>query len=36
MTSARMINAQHPKNAKAVVQTIERKPNPLKEARRMA
>jgi hypothetical protein len=33
--SARMINAQHPNNARATIRTIEGRPNPLKEARIM-
>ncbi len=36
MRSARMIKAQHPKNVRAIVQTIKGKPNSPKETKRMA
>jgi len=36
MTSARIINAQHPKNVGAIVQTIERRSNFLEKIRKMA
>jgi hypothetical protein len=35
MTSARTINAQHPKNVGVVVQTMERRLNLLEAARKM-
>jgi hypothetical protein len=36
MTSARAISVQHPKNVRAIVQTIKRRPNPPKKTRKMA
>jgi hypothetical protein len=36
MTSARAINAQHPKIARGIVLTIKGRPNLLKEVRKMA
>jgi hypothetical protein len=35
MTSARRINAQHPKNVWAIGQTTKRRPNSPEEARKM-
>jgi hypothetical protein len=35
MTSAGTINAQHPKNGRVIVQTIERRPNAPEKAKRM-
>jgi len=35
MTSARAINAQHTKNAKATIRITKGKPSPLEEARRV-
>jgi hypothetical protein len=34
MTSVTVISAQHPKNARAIIQTIEKKLNPFEEAGR--
>jgi len=36
MINARMINAQHPKNARATIQTMKRRPIPLEEVIRVA
>jgi len=36
MTGVKTINAQHPKNAGATVQTIKGRPNPPKKIRKMA
>jgi hypothetical protein len=33
---ARMINAQHQKNARATIQTMKRRPSPLEEAIKVA
>jgi len=35
MISARVINAQHPKNERIIIQTIERRPNALEKTKRM-
>jgi len=36
VASARVISAQHPKNMGATIQTIEERPSPFEEARRVA
>jgi len=36
LINARMINAQHPKNVRATIQTTKRRPIPLEEIIRMA